>query len=127
MSEVTISIPAAHTERFRELTEERLEAAADKLGGTIGTGVNELRGAKDHFGHLHALYEEIDLGNDVEVTAEVAALREVLDWGIYKAGNALECACRAKERDLADIRRQLEEARFFVDQLQELGDPLAVA
>jgi hypothetical protein len=105
----------------------QLEGAAEKLGNTVGTGINELRRAKDHFEHLHTLYEAIDLGNDVEVTAEVAALRDVLDWAVYYAGNELECACQAKERDLREVRRQLEEARFFVDQLQELGDPLAVA
>jgi hypothetical protein len=66
---------------------------------------------------------EIDLGNDVEVTAEVEALREVLDWGVYCVGNALECVCQAKERDLGEIRRQLEGSAVLRGPASRAGRP----
>jgi hypothetical protein len=123
MSDVTINIPAKHTERFLELTKMRLEGAAEKLGLAVDGGTKELLDQKDYFGQLHAVYEQADLDADIEVTADVAAILDILDWAVYLAGNALECACQAKERDLGDIRKKLDETRFFVDTLEELREP----
>jgi hypothetical protein len=60
------------------------------------------------------------------VTTEVEALRDILDWGLYYVGNELECVCQSNERDLDGVRRTLDEARFLVDTLYQLREPVAV-